>query len=353
MERGRFEYTQRIAALFTAAFYIGCGAHMDAPGNQGPYQFTNVPAPPNGVAQFSVLPVSIAPGLTLTALGSLNPPGHVLPTDHVYFYDWDLSGGHGSPSDVRDVIMPATGAVFQILGRPGTDYKISFRATDNFYFYLDHVLLSLSPTVGQIIQAGTTIGATAAGSTLDLGAFDMTVQHAGFLDTTRYSQQSLHYVSPWKYFTPALQSQITPHLYRTASASALDGQIDFGVAGTLVGDWFLQGMPRDSSPGPFGWTRTIAFVYDYFDPSQVRISIGGTVSPAGVWAIDATAPRPEAVTIASGVVAYKLYSPFDPGFPPYGLMLVQMIDASTIKAEVFVGSVSATQFDANTVTFVR
>jgi hypothetical protein len=34
-------------------------------------------------------------------------------------------------------------------------------------------------------------------------------------------------------------------------------------------------------------------------------------------------------------------------------MLVQMIDASTIKAEAFVGSVSATKFDANVVTFVR
>ena len=85
----------------------------------------------------------------------------------------------------------------------------------------------------------------------------------------------------------------------------------------------------------------------------MRISIGGTVAQAGVWAIDATAPRPEMVTIASGLVAYKLYSPFDAGFPPYGLLLVQMIDASTIKAEVFVGSVSPTQFDAIAVTFVR
>ena len=240
----------RITALFAAAISIGCGGDMNTPGNQGPYPFTNVPPPPNGVAQFSVLPVSIAPGLTLTALGSLSPPGHVLPTDHVYFYDWDLSAGHGSASDVRDVIMPATGAVFQILGRPGADYKISFRATDNFYFYLDHVVLAQPVTVGQTIQAGTKIGATAAGSTLDLGAFDMTVKHTGFLDSTRYAQQSLHYVSPWRYFTAALQPQITPHLYRTAAAATLDGQIDFGVAGKLVGDWFLQGMPRDSSPGP-------------------------------------------------------------------------------------------------------
>jgi hypothetical protein len=196
------------------------------------------------------------------------------------------------------------------------------------------------------------VGTTAAGSTLDLGAYDMSVSHTGFIDTTRYPPQTVHYVSPWKYFTPVLQAQITPHIYRTPAAFTLDGQIDFGIAGKLVGDWFLQGMPTDSSPDPYGWTRTIAFVYDYFDPSQVRISIGGP-APAGVWAIDSTAPRPETVTVASGIVAYKLYSPFDPGFPPYGLMLVEMLDASTIKAEVFVGSVTATQFDANAVVFIR
>src|SRR5437764_1418333 len=103
----------RIGLVLSAAI-LGCGGDMTTPGNQGPFPFTNVPAPPGGVAQFTVLPTTIAPGLTLTALGNLAPPGHVLPTDHVYFYDWDLSGKAGTPSDVRDVVMPATGAVFFI-----------------------------------------------------------------------------------------------------------------------------------------------------------------------------------------------------------------------------------------------
>lgn len=327
---------------------------MDQPGNLGgPYPPSPIPPPPGGVAQFSFLPTTIAPGLTLTLLGSLNPPGHVLPTDHVYFYDWDLSTRGASPTDVRDVIMPATGAVCFIIFQAGADSKVAFRATDNFYFYLDHVVLTQADTLGQIIQAGTKVGTTAAGSTLDLGAYDMSVSHTGFIDTTRYPPQTVHYVSPWKYFTPVLQAQITPHIYRTPAAFTLDGQIDFGIAGKLVGDWFLQGMPTDSSPDPYGWTRTISFAYDYFDPAQVRISIGGTVAGTGVWAIDSTAPSPQTVTVASGIVAYKLYSPFDPGFPPYGLMLVAMLDPSTIKVEVFVGAVTATQFDGNAVTFIR
>ena len=208
--------------------------------------------------------------------------------------------------------------------------------------------------MGQVLQAGTKIGTTALGSAIDLGAFDFTVQHTGFVDTLRYSSQTVHYVAPRSYFAPALMAQVDAHLYRAASASDKGGQIDFGIAGKLVGDWFLLGMPKDSSGGPYGWTRSIAFVYDYYDPTKVRISIGGTVAGPGVWGIDATAPRPETVTVGSGIVSYKLYSPFDPNFPSTGLLLVQMTDGSTIKVEYFAGSsASATQFGASAVTFVR
>lgn len=337
-----------------AALTLGCGGGTSEPGHTGPYPFTNTPPPPNGVAQFSVLPVSIAPGLSLTALGSLNPPGHVLPTDHVYLYDGDLSASRPFGNEVRTVYMPATGTLFQVIQPTSTDFKLMFRATSSFYFYLDHVVLTKPLTVGQVFQAGTAIGATALGSTLDLGAFDETVVHDGFVTLARYPEQTRYYVSPWKYFTPELQAQIAPHMYRAPTATDRDGKIDFGVAGKLVGDWFLQGMPVDSSAGPYGWPRTVSFAYDYYDPTQVRISVGGTIGPAGVWAIDSAAPQPDSVSVATGLVRYKLYSPFDPQLPPSGLLLVQMTDNSTIKIEYFSGSaISSMQFDGKESTFVR
>ena len=236
----------------------------------------------------------------------------------------------------------------------GTDWKVEFKSTENFYFYLDHVLLTKSLKIGDVLQAGTPIGTTNPGGTLDLGAFDITVSHTGFVNPARYGFETLHVVSPWKYFAPALQPQLYAQVYRAPTAADKDGRVDFGVAGHLVGDWYLMGMPVDSSPGPYGWTRTVAFVYDYYDPSRVRISIGGTVASPGVWAIDSTTPRPENVTTASGVVSYLLYSPFDSGFPPTGLMLVQMVTDSQIKVEVFPGTTTTgRQFDANAFTFVR
>ena len=207
--------------------------------------------------------------------------------------------------------------------------------------------------MGQSVKAGKKIGGTEVGGTLDLGACEETVSHTGFVNPARYGEQTLNYVSPWAYFTPDLQAQIAPHMYRAATADR-DGKIDFGIAGKLAGDWFLKGMPADSSQQPYGWPRTIAFVYDYFDPTLVRISIGGTIGAAGVWAIDATAPRPETVSAATGVVRYALYSPFDAGFPATGYLLVQMQDDATIQVELFSPNAAQTsQFDANAVTFVR
>lgn len=357
----RIARVARLAALGAAtAAAAACGSHgTDGPGNNCPNgvcPFTDVAPPAGGVAQFSVVPVAPVPGLSLTALGSLNPPGHTVPTDHVYFYSWDLSNrlAQAVPG-TRNVYMPATGVLFQKLQTSGAipDWKLSFRATQDFYFYLDHVLPTITINVGDVIQAGTLIGTTDPGGTLDLGAFDQGVSHDGFLTPARYPFSTQYYVSPWKYFAPALQPALYAQVYRAPGVSDKDGKIDFSVAGKLVGDWFLQGMPADSSYNPYGWTRTITFVYDYYDPSQVRIAIGGTIGPAGVWAIDSLSPRPETVTPANGVVAYHLINPFDGG-PQQGLLLVQMTDASTIRIELFPGSTAATgQLDANAYTFVR
>jgi hypothetical protein len=346
--------------LLAATVMTGCSKGMaDGPGNNCPNgvcPYTDVLPPPNGVAQFTFMPTAPVPGLSLTPLGSLNPPGHVLPTDHVYLYSWDLSvrGAQAQPG-TRNVYMPATGALFIMQHTSvSPDWKLMFRATDNFYFYMDHVVLTTTMNIGDVVQAGTLIGTTDAGSTLDLGAFDATVTHDGFLTPARYPYQTLHAVSPWKYFAPALQPQIYAQMYRAPGTTNKDGKIDFGIDGALAGDWFLQGMPADSSYDAYGWPRTISFAYDFYDPTLVRISIGGTVGPAGVWATDSTVPRPENVNVATGLVAYQLYSPFDV-LPPQGVLLVQMVGEAAIKVELFMGTnlANTTQFDANAYTFVR
>ena len=202
------------------------------------------------------------------------------------------------------------------------------------------------------MPAGTLIGSTIAGGTLDLGAIDFSVTNV-FANPARFLQETSHAVSPWKYFSPALQQQVYAQVYRAPSATDKDGKIAFDIPGKLVGDWFQQGLaPGSESEGPNGWPRTLAFVYDYYDPSLVRISIGGTIGPPGVWAIESTAPKPDAVSPSSGLVSYRLI--YLEGNTQYGQMLVQMIDAQTIKVEMWVGqTVNNTAFDANVFTYIR
>jgi hypothetical protein len=103
--------------------------------------------------------------------------------------------------------------------------------------------------------------------------------------------------------------------------------------------------------GPANWAKALAFVYDYYDPSLVRISIGGTIASAGVWAIAPDAVRPADVSTASGQVNYRL---FYPDGRPYGLMLVEMTSATQIRVEVLPGSTATSaSFSSSARVYVR
>ena len=215
------------------------------------------------------------------------------------------------------------------------DYKITFRMTETFYWYLDHVQLDttkLKP--GTRVHAGDSLGTTNPGGTLDLGAFDYAQTLPGFIVKERYPDQTLHCVSPWKYFTEPIRTDLYARIRRVPRAADKDGHIDYDVPGKLVGSWFHETVPKTTeTSGPNGWPKSLAFAYDYKDPSLVRVSIGGTIATPGVWTIPADAPRPETVSPASGIVTYRLL--YTEGLTQSGLMLVEMLDASRIRVQVF------------------
>ena len=106
--------------LTPVALVVVCGCHTSTTG-------PSAVSPPSGaVAQFTVSPIdSNTPG-SLTALGNLDPPGHVLPSDHVYFTS-------AVPS-VKNVYAPTRAAVAQILARTSYDWKVWFIVTPSFQF---------------------------------------------------------------------------------------------------------------------------------------------------------------------------------------------------------------------------
>ncbi|HYV98137.1 MAG TPA: hypothetical protein VE967_11825, partial [Gemmatimonadaceae bacterium] len=283
----------------------GCG------GEHGPTDdgdFTGGIAPPPGaVAEFTRMPVDYPAEGTIEPLGHLNPPGHTLPTDHTYFYpvDYDHPPAERDTA-TRTVYAPATGAVFFMIQPVGTDWKVDFRVTSTFTYYLDHIIPRPDIKVGTIVHAGEAIGTTNPGGSIDLGAADQAVPVlSGFANTNRYGLETLHCVNPFAYFAEPLRSQIYARQRRVAGANP-EARIDFDVPGRLIGNWFEQSVPNSmESSGPAGWPKSLAFVYDNYDPGKVRIAIGGTVAAPGIWTIDDDAPRPESVSMASGLVAYR------------------------------------------------
>ena len=333
---------------------VACAA-CGGGGSGGPTDDNSIKPPPNGVAQFTALPVDISRTPLLTPLGNLNPPGHTLPTDHVYFYQTNFAVFPVVPATaVLPVYAATTGAVNFMLQPAGTDWKIGFIATKDFGYYYDHLVPLPNIKVGTVVQAGEQVGTTTPGGAFDLGAYDLRVSHTGFVNPVRYGEQTLHYVSPWAYFVEPLRSQLYAKVRRHPSAADKDGKIDFGVAGRLVGDWFEQSVPNSTeASGPAGWPKSLAFVYDYYDPRQIRVVIGGTIAPVGVWTIPAGAPGPETVSVSSGKVAYRLM--YTESFTVQsGLMLVQMVTSDRIKVEVFTGSQAGdAEFTAAAFMYVR
>jgi len=350
------------AAAVASGVALLAGAGCGSPSPSEPSKTANnstpgfsVAPPPNGVAEFTVSPVDVSIAGSLTALGSLNPPGHTIPTDHVYFYQGSLASGQPfGGNEARSVRAPTTGAVLQILGGSLGEAKIVFIVTPTFQYYLDHVVPRTGLAVGQIVNAGDVVGTS--NETLDLGAFDYSTTLSGFVVPSRYPDQTLHCVSPWKYFVEPLRSSLYALIYRAPTAPDKDGRIDFDIAGRLAGAWYDPTVPStggDASWGPTSWPKSLTFAYDYYDPAQVRITIGGTIATPGAWGIDPSDIRPSDVSVATGKVVYRLMSPFDT-YVQFGVMAVQMVSDTSIKVEVFPGSTDTTvDFDTKAYTWVR
>jgi hypothetical protein len=267
-------------------------------------------------------------------LGNLNPRGgHVFPTDHIYF---DYGGQPDLP-----VTAPAAGRVFAIQSQSVGDFKIEIRVNEHLCYYLAHLYVDPGIQDGNQVKAGQVIGRASAQSWLDLGAYDSRIRLKGFIHAARYPSPTLQTVSPLSLFEEPLQSQLKAKVAREGTNK--DGRIDFDQRGRLVGNWFHQTLsPEESQRGqPNVWAKQLAFVYDVRQPNAVRISIGGTVATAGIYAVPTSAPDPASVGVETGLVKYPLLVPQEntPGFPaPFdaaGFLLVQLIGENQLKVAYF------------------
>ena len=189
-----------------------------------------------------------------------------------------------------DFVAPGDGTVTTIFGGTGAESKVFIRQTLTFTYYLDHVILTAPLTQGSRVTAGQLLGTSGTAFGIDLGVMNEAVT-LNFLGPRRYPSDTIHADAPLKYCEEPLRSQLYARVQRIGPD--LDGKIDFDIAGRLSGNWFI------------GDTAAASFVYDTYDPSQARISVGvGTVS--SVFAIAPGVSCPGDVSKESGRVLYTL-----------------------------------------------
>jgi hypothetical protein len=296
--------------------------------------------------------------VAIIPLGNLNPrSGHVFPTDHVYF---DYGGKTGLV-----VFAPGPGKIFAISDQLSGGAKLEVAVNENLSYYLAHVLPRADIKVGAQLAAGQALGWVSATSLLDLGACDSRVKLPGFINPARYPSPTLQTVSPLALFVEPLRGRLYAMVNREGPDK--DGKIDFDRPGRLVGNWFHESLAvAESGHGrPGTWARQLAFVPDVRQPSAVRVSIGGTVAPVGLFGVGSGAPDPATVTVNSGLMKYELL-PFDAREPSRkgptgqqaensGVLLVQLVNATRLKVEYVSGQPASAveRFTSKAALYVR
>jgi hypothetical protein len=279
----------------------------------------------------------------IVPLGNLNPPGHTFPADHIYFYNRIPPAPATAPAPVY---APGDGTVQFILAS-GVESQVGVRS-GRFIYYLDHVVLDPAIRIGTTLTAGQRIGETGSiAYGIDLGVINES-KNVPFINPLRYPGTTVHGDAPLPYFEEPLRARLYSRVQRIGPD--LDGRFDFDETGTLVGNWFLEGTPVSESANPTAWSRHLAFVFDNYDASRVRVAIGGSLPMIGVFAVAGNGPDPRTITPASGKVTYRLLMPGGAGDAPgpqRALLAVQMLDASTLAIDV-VDSTTASDVELGT-----
>lgn len=290
---------------------------------------------------FAQPPIPLSAITFITPLGNLNPPGHTLPTNHIYFYH---------PAIGTDVTAPAGGTIME--ARRETDDALYVQATPNVLYYLGHLLLDAGIVTGGSVTAGQHVGMTAATLTaLDLGVSNNDVT-LFFVRPDRYIPFTIHADSPLKYFAEPARTQVYAKVQRNGADK--DGKIDFDRAGRLAGNWFVDGLPAATTENVENGFKHLSFVRDVVEPTLVRISIGGSVSIVGAFFVADGSPDPADVTTATGRVGYRLVNSSSRVGTGVGVLVVQMLADDRIRVEAFpAGTSTSADFSAAALVYTR
>ncbi|MBI2665545.1 hypothetical protein HYX12_02925, partial [Candidatus Woesearchaeota archaeon] len=212
------------------------------------------------------------------------------------------------------------------------------------------------------VKAGQVLGNIEKWGLLGMLTVDTTVPSQGFVTPKIYEGEpwKVHAVPVFNYFSEELKQKV--YLKNPRIIEPRGGKIDFDIPGKLVGNWFKEGTDyAGDRTNPYCgdylcpyWNGHLAFVYDFVDPSQIRVSIGydAQLENQGPYGIVGNTPDPSMISKDYGKVKYELVSLNDvteqKGYKSQGKALVtensnevlgtvllQIMDDNHIKMEIF------------------
>jgi hypothetical protein len=262
-----------------------------------------LPVPECSGQLFTVPPVEIDEIGSITPLGSVNPPGHTLPTEHMYL-SVDKEWG---TTDITPLRVPAdvyietiSSSSDAIVGEERTEYVIMFALCKDVHGYFDHVkelsdeILSLfedaeclswsvyegdycTKDINRWVDAGEVIGGVGhLQGNFDLGVYDLRKTSA-FANVSRYSSRTPYIQCPLDYYDETTKAQLYSKII-DRTAEPLCGEVMQDVPGTLQGNWFHEDTVLDVD-----WETNLAFVHDNLDPSNAIISVAGKFMDPSKW----------------------------------------------------------------------
>lgn len=267
---------------------------------------------------FSVSPVAYADFTNIVPLGTLSPPSHIFPTDHMYFFikNEDINDPESIPNKVP-VYAPGDMTITKIGSQEryedgkllNSDYNMDFVPCKEVSGYFIH-MSSLSDKLKKEfdaqkkrcseystggydykncesgieikVKAGEQIG-TAGGmkgqTSLDLGMLDFRISPLQYANQKRWGSKSVNTVCPLDYFSSPAKEKIYAKVGDYSQKRVIEpicGRIDQDIAGTAQGVWFKKDTPQNfESSHPED--PHLALVHDNVDYAQPVFSIGNSV----------------------------------------------------------------------------
>lgn len=253
---------------------------------------------------FTVPPVDLNEVYEITPLGNIGPPGHTVPTEHMYFH---ISAGGVSN---RKVPLSAPGEIYILQVSGGEDvsqgeFFMIFALCRDVFGYFGHIKELSDELKGVLagieceqwttnpgnicarnlflkVAPGTVLGSVGdLQGNFDFGAFDYRTKleyanpwQYGDPEASGFNRpRSLHIVCPLDLYEIEIRTELYDKLPRTAAPEC--GQVMQDKAGTLQGNWFLAGATGGSGD------NAVFFGYDNFDPSLGIVSVGGVFTEPG------------------------------------------------------------------------